>query len=196
MSHYFIADDSLEHQYETVILDRRGIQLKLTTDRGVFSRKNIDFGTKVLIDHLALNHVKNALDLGCGYGPIGLFIARYNDDIQVLLADVNERALALAQTNITNLHISNARTVLSDVFSSIEETFDLIVTNPPIRAGKKTVFDIYEASYNHLNDGGCMYVVIQKKQGAPSSVKKLELLFGNCEIVAKTKGYWVLLAKK
>ncbi len=196
MSHYFTTDKSLEHGYQNVKLELRGVRLILTTDRGVFSRNYIDFGTRVLLDYIDLDNVKKALDLGCGYGPIGLFIASYNENVDVTLVDVNERAIALVDMNIKNNKISNAKTAISDVFDSITETFDLIVTNPPIRAGKDTVFKIYEESYNHLGDGGSLYVVIQKKQGAPSSVAKLEEIFGNCEIVTKTKGYWVLLAKK
>ncbi len=196
MSHYYITDDTLDHTYQTIDFDMRNVRLILTTDRGVFSRNYIDYGTKILIENLDLNHVKKALDIGCGYGPVGLFIAGYDNEINVVLSDVNERAIALAKKNIEDNHISHAKALVSHVFEKINESFDLIVTNPPIRAGKDTVFSIYEGANNHLNDGGSLYVVIQKKQGAPSSVKKIETLFGNCEILVKSKGYWVLLAKK
>lgn len=196
MSHYFKTDESLEHGYQNFKFDVRGVSLLLTTDRGVFSRDYVDFGTRVLLDYLDLNHVKKALDLGCGYGPIGLFMARYNEHINVTMSDVNERAIELVKKNMLSNQISNAKVVLSDAFESIDETFDLIVTNPPIRAGKQTVFHIYDGAYEHLEKGGLLYVVIQKKQGAPSSFDKMNELFGNCAIVAKVKGYWVLLAKK
>lgn len=196
MSHYYTTDRTLEHSYQTVTLKVRGIMLSLVTDRGVFSRNNIDFGSRVLLDHLTLDHVHKALDVGCGYGPIGLFMARYNEDAHITMIDVNERAIELVQKNIDKNKIKNANVCKSDLFEQITETFDLIVTNPPIRAGKDTVFNIYEGAYDHLVEGGSLQVVIQKKQGAPSSVKKLEALFGNCEIVTKNKGYWVLLAKK
>ena len=196
MSHYFIADETLDHDYQTFQFDMRDVSLKLTTDRGVFSRNYVDFGTRVLLENLTLDGVKKALDLGCGYGPIGLFIARYDEDIQVTLSDVNDRAIALVKKNILDNKIKNAKPILSNVFESIKDTFDLIVTNPPIRAGKDTVFEIYEGAFEHLEKGGLLYVVILKKQGAPSSVAKIESLFGHCEIVAKTKGYWILFAKK
>lgn len=196
MSHYYTTDKSLEHDYQTIKLMIRDIELSLMTDHGVFSRNYIDFGTRVLLENIALNGVKKALDLGCGYGPIGLFIARYDDTINVIMTDVNERAIELVQKNIENNKIINAVVYKSDAFETINETFDLIVTNPPIRAGKETVFKIYEGAYSHLTEGGSLYVVIQKKQGAPSSMKKLEEIFDHCEVVTKTKGYWVLLAKK
>ena len=196
MSHYFVSDDTLEHAYQTIAFDMRHVRLTLTTDRGVFSRNYIDYGTKVLIENLTLDHVKKALDMGCGYGPVGLFIASYDSAIDVVLSDVNERAIELVKKNMSDNHIAHAKPVLSNAFEHIDDSFDLIVTNPPIRAGKDTVFSIYEGAYNHLNDHGSSYVVIQKKQGAPSSVKKLEEIFGNCEILEKSKVYWVLLAKK
>ena len=196
MSHYFKTDETLEHGYQIFNVDVRGVSLSLTTDRGVFSKNYVDFGTRVLLEHLDLNDVKKALDLGCGYGPIGLFMARYDDQIDVTMSDVNERAISLVKKNISNNNIKNAKVVLSGAFEAIDDTFDLIVTNPPIRAGKETVFAIYEGAYEHLEKGGIFYVVIQKKQGAPSTLEKITTLFGNGKIVTKTKGYWVLLAKK
>lgn len=196
MSHYFKTDETLEHGYQTFNVDVRGVSLSLMTDRGVFSKNYVDFGTRVLLEHLDLNDVKKALDLGCGYGPIGLFMARYDDQIDVTMSDVNERAISLVKKNISNNNIKNAKVVLSGAFEAIDDTFDLIVTNPPIRAGKETVFAIYEGAYEHLEKGGIFYVVIQKKQGAPSTLEKITTLFGNGKIVTKTKGYWVLLAKK
>ncbi len=196
MSHYFTTDKNLDHKYQTIEIDLRDVRLSLTTDRGVFSRNYLDFGTQVLLDNITLKNVHKALDVGCGYGPIGLFMAAFNQQADVTMVDVNERALELAEKNIISNNITNAKTLKSDAFEMIHDTFDLIVTNPPIRAGKDTVFNIYEGAYDHLEKSGSLYVVIQKKQGAPSSVKKLESLFGNCEIVAKVKGYWILLAKK
>ena len=174
----------------------RGTQLYLKTDRGVFSRKYIDFGSRVLMENLDFEGVKSALDMGCGYGPIGLFIAQHNPDVSVTLVDINERAIDLAKENAKQNQIHNATIIQSNLFEHISDTFDLVVTNPPIRAGKNIVFSIYEEAYQHLNVGGSLYVVIQKKQGAPSSVKKIETLFGSCEIVTKKNGYWILLAKK
>lgn len=196
MSHYFTTDHTLKHQHQTLELNICDIHLSLTTDRGVFSRHVIDFGSRVLIENVALNGFKKVLDMGCGYGPIGLFIARSKKDADIILADINERAIDLTRENIKRNNISNAQVIKSDLFNQIDESFDLIVTNPPIRAGKHIVFGIYEGAYHHLNDGGSLYVVIQKKQGAPSSVKKLEALFGSCKIVTKKNGYWILLAKK
>ena len=196
MSHYFQDDKTLGHDYQTFTFSCQNITLSLTTDRGVFSRDYVDFGTRVLLNYIEVNQAKNILDLGCGYGPIGLFIARLNGIAKVTLSDVNERVLGLVENNAKHNNIDNVSIVHSDAFSNINDMFDLIVTNPPIRAGKEKVFEMYEGAYEHLVDEGVLYVVIQKKQGAPSSVKKLEALFGNCQIVAKEKGYWVLLAKK
>lgn len=197
MSHYYLNDNKLDHEIIQIQFKIGQHEVFLETDRGVFSRQNLDFGSRVLLEYIDFDQpYEHIIDMGCGYGPIGIFCAKSCPKSTVLLADVNQRAVELARRNIKKNHVENAKAIESFLFENIKQKADLIISNPPIRAGKKTVFNLYEQSFDHLNKNGVFYAVIQKKQGAPSSVKKLEEIFGNCNIIAKEKGYWVLLSKK
>ena len=197
MSHYFKEDKQLEHDIRKKEFFIDDIKLNLLTDRGVFSKERLDFGTHVLLKNIKVkDNMKNMIDMGCGYGPIGLYLAKKYPDKNIFMYDINARAIDLANENKKLNHISNAEILVSNLFENCDITADLIVTNPPIRAGKQTVFKLYEQAYKHLNDGGHFYCVIQKKQGAPSTYNKLLDLFSNCEVLEKEKGYWILLSKK
>lgn len=176
----------------------RNFQFKFKTDQGVFSKKEVDFGSRFLIETFEPPTVEGALlDVGCGYGPIGLVLAKLLNERLVHMVDVNERAIELAKENAKANEVTNVKIYESDRFDSVNEsTFAAIVTNPPIRAGKKIVHDIFEGSYRALVPGGELWVVIQKKQGAPSAKVKLEELFGKVEVSAKRKGYYILRAVK
>jgi len=197
MSHYFKEDKQLEHDIRKKEFFIDDIKLNLLTDRGVFSKERLDFGTHVLLKNIKVkDNMKNMIDMGCGYGPIGLYLAKKYPDKNIFMYDINARAIDLANENKKLNHISNAEILVSNLFENCDITADLIVTNPPIRAGKQTVFKLYEQAYKHLNDGGHFYCVIQKKQGAPSTYNKLLDLFSNCEVLEKEKGYWILLSIK
>lgn len=172
----------------------RGKEYKFTSDVGVFSKNEVDFGSRLLIETFTPPEVPgDLLDLGCGYGPIGISIANELLERKIIMADVNERALALAASNAEQNEVSNVEFVVSDRFLGLENRkFAAILTNPPIRAGKSVVHGMFEGSKESLLEGGELWVVIQKKQGAPSAIEKLESLFGNCETVAKSKGYFIL----
>jgi 16S rRNA (guanine1207-N2)-methyltransferase len=197
MSHYFINDSTLDSNIKSYDVEINELPFRFYTDRGVFSKETLDYGTKFLLETIRLpEEIKSVIDMGCGYGPIGLYVAKSSPEKQVYLYDVNERAVALAVKNMKENEIKNAEVHQSFLFEYVNVKADAILTNPPIRAGKPTIFRLYEDAHLKLNNGGLLYVVIQKKQGAPSTVAKLESLFGNCTIVDKSKGYWVLLAKK
>lgn len=197
MSHYFKNDNELIHKVENYDVIINQTSLRLFTDRGVFSKSGLDYGTRFLLETLSLeSHTVNILDMGCGYGPIGLYLAKTYPFVSVDMADVNIRALDLASQNIKANQIENAHVFESDLFSSIQAQYDMIITNPPIRAGKQVIFKLYEEAYHHLKDDGSLAVVIQKKQGAPSTYEKLMTLYNQVEILKKSKGYWVILAKK
>jgi 16S rRNA (guanine1207-N2)-methyltransferase len=170
------------------------------TSNSVFSKKGVDFGSMVLVETVVkenANFKGSILDLGCGYGPIGLMLAKLIENANVTMSDVNERALELAKMNAEENKVAKrVKTLNSSAFENINENFDMIVTNPPIRAGKDVIFSFYEGAYEHLNKGGHLYVVIQKKQGAPSTKEKLESLFGNCETAEKKSGYFIFRAEK
>ena len=197
MSHYYVNDETLAHDEQILDVIVKDVSLRFYTDRGVFSKGGLDFGTKVLLQAINLPQtVKTVIDMGSGYGPISIYLAKVYPEIFVYAYDVNERAVALTKKNIKENKVNNVEAHVSFLFEHVKIKVDAVVTNPPIRAGKQVVFELYEGAYHALNDGGLLYVVIQKKQGAPSSVTKLQELFGNCEIIERSGGYWILLAKK
>lgn len=160
----------------------------------------MDFGSRLLIDTFTLNEniEGKILDVGCGYGPIGISIAASYPTRMVDMIDINSRAIGLSKDNASLNVVSNVSVYESDLFEKVDTApqYAAILTNPPIRAGKKVVHEIFEGSYHHLVEGGSLWVVIQKKQGAPSAMDKLERLFGNVEIAEKKKGYYILISKK
>ncbi len=199
MEHYF-NKTPISTLNEALIEGTIGsVKLHFHTGSGVFSRNGIDFGSQLLIESF-LNDYDSAgkiiLDLGCGYGPIGIFAAEKFRDAHIEMTDINERAVELAMKNADSNKLRNIEVYVSDAFSNIKRKYDAIVTNPPIRAGKKTVFSFYEGAFQHLKNNGSFYCVIQKKQGAESSFKKLEELFGNCETINRKSGYRVLKSIK
>lgn len=196
MDHYYSNEPSVESKSRRFEYDLESDLLEFKTDNGVFSKNFIDYGSRALLETLNFPLDGKILDLGCGYGPIGIILAKRNPQSNILMADVNLRALDLCKENIKINNIKNALAVSSNAYENILECFDYIVTNPPIRAGKKVVFEFLEGAYKHLVDNGEIYVVIQKKQGAPSAKSKLEEVFGNCEIVNRDKGYYILKSKK
>lgn len=167
-----------------------------TSDIGVFSKNEVDFGSRLLIESFQEPNVSgDLLDLGCGYGPIGISVAASFENRNVVMADVNERALALAEKNASINDVRNTEVVRSDRLTNLAgRKFAAILTNPPIRAGKKVVHQMFEDSNAALLPQGELWVVIQKKQGAPSAMEKIEDLFGNVEVVKRDKGYYILRA--
>ncbi|MBO8126477.1 MAG: class I SAM-dependent methyltransferase [Firmicutes bacterium] len=174
----------------------RGKTLRLKSDAGVFSKHKVDKGSLLLAETVPVVSTDHILDLGCGYGVIGLALAREAEEGWVLLVDVNTRALDLARENARLNRISNVEVRESDGFSQIPEDFDLIVTNPPIRAGKKVYYPFVDGAYAHLKPGGLFAAVVQTKQGAKSFAKKIESVFGNVETLEKSGGYRILAGRK
>ncbi len=196
--YYSEKQDGLASNPHTYDFCFREHKFRFKTDAGVFSKAYIDFGSFTMLEAFTPNTIDAPiLDMGCGYGPIGIVVSTLYDR-EVLMVDINERAINLTNDNIKTNKVDKAKAQKSYIYDSIpdEMMFSSIITNPPIRAGKKVVFDIYDGAYNHLLPGGELWVVIQKKQGAPSSMKHLEELFSNCEVVCKNKGYFILKSRK
>ncbi|WP_278953581.1 class I SAM-dependent methyltransferase [Lactobacillus apis] len=195
---YYAANPTAKHDEHIIDYQINNIDLKFTTDAGVFSKMRVDYGSGVLIKQMAEVDFPSSdiLDVGAGYGPIGLFAAKFWPEQTVDLVDVNERGLNLAAQNAEVNGITNVNIYKSDVYDEVpsERKFGLIVTNPPIRAGKKVVSSILAGSKDHLVEDGILLVVIQKKQGEPSARKLLKETFGNCTILIRDKGYYVLQA--
>lgn len=205
MAHqYFEDNEALEHELQDVQLNLATANLTLTTDSGVFSRQRVDYGTLVLLKAVLpiikarASQAISILDVGCGYGPIGLSLAKLFTAATVTMVDVNERALDLARDNAVKNQVADQVTILkSNAYSALAETqkFDFIITNPPIRAGKKVVDDILLTSQKFLTEEGSFFAVLQKKQGAPSAKKNLATVYPNVEVIKRDKGYYILQAK-
>lgn len=198
MSHYFVNDDKVASKPRNIVYSIDGVDFSFESDNGVFSKNELDKGSELLIETLLpLNLGTKLLDLGCGLGVIGLTLAYFHPGLNVTLSDVNTRALSLCSANAATLMLSRRVTVLqSDIYLEIEGKFDSIVSNPPIRAGKRVTYEIYKGALTHLIDGGSLYIVIRKQQGALSVKAYLEELFGNVTVLARDKGYYVLKATK
>ncbi|MBP1932527.1 class I SAM-dependent methyltransferase [Ammoniphilus resinae] len=196
--HYYTNQPNAKHDIHEFTFVLRGMTYRFKTDAGVFSRDRIDFGSVLLIEQMDIRETDRVLDVGCGYGPVGIVAAKLANRGHVLMADINERAVGLAKENLKNNHIENAAVIVSDLFTEIpnELIYDVVLTNPPIRAGKEVVHQIFEEAYHRLKEGGALWVVIQKKQGAPSAYSKLEETYKTVEKVTQDKGYWIIKAMK
>lgn len=197
--HYFTNRPQTASETSAWTYTLRGKEFKFVTDTGVFSKKTVDFGSRLLIETLDFSEMVpgNLLDIGCGYGPIGLSLAKEDAERKVEMVDVNERALGLAKQNASNNRLANVLIHTSDIYESVEgKGFAAIVSNPPIRAGKQVVHGVLTGAYDLLKHGGTLTVVIQKKQGAPSAKAKMEETFRNAEVIAKDKGYWIIQSVK
>ncbi len=198
MAHYFDLDPTLASKERNIEFMIDGRVITLVSDNGVFSKDKIDEGSLAFLKVIVpLRLSGNILDLGCGYGPIGLTIAMTSPEARLTLADINTRALALCEKNAELLGLSRRVTVLqSNVYENIEGTYDSIVVNPPIRAGKVVTYAMYEGAFAHLIDGGSLFIVIRKNQGAPSASKYIESIFGNISLLKRDKGYYIYQAIK
>ncbi|MDA3931827.1 MAG: methyltransferase [Tenericutes bacterium] len=191
MGHYFINQEDLnsnKKEHFVLIEDKK---FSFITDHGVFSKKGLDFGSRLLIDTTKDLSFNSALDLGCGYGPIGIILKSFNFKAMIDMVDVNERAIELAKENSRN-NYTTVNVFKSDGFQNISEKYDLIVTNPPIRTGKKVIYKMFEDAMHHLADNGSLYMVIQKKQGAMSAIKFCQTIYNDVEIVSKKSGYVII----
>lgn len=196
--HYYSRTQKVESDPKYWDFTLRNHLFRFKTDNGVFSKREVDFGSRLLIESFVMPEAEGfVLDVGCGYGPIGLAIAKDHYDRKVHLIDVNERAILLAKENAALNRIENVEIYESDRLLSVKgSNFAAVLTNPPIRAGKKIVHEIFEQSYEHLVSGGTLWVVIQKKQGAPSALEKLNTMFSEVETITKSKGYFIIKASK
>ena len=188
MNHYFINNENLPHDYRFVDFEYNSKKFRFLSDAGVFSKEHADPASQILIENVPPLY-GSLLDMGCGYGLLGIVLGSVNH-VKTTLADINDRAVALAAKNC-ELNGFDGKVALSDGFSNINENFQTIVTNPPIRAGKQAVFKIYEDAHAHLNEDGQFFAVIRKKHGAESSLHKLTEIFGNCETIYRKKGVFV-----
>lgn len=176
----------------------RKVTLKLITDAGIFSKNRLDPGTELLVESLPLSpELKAVLDLGCGYGPIGLTIAKLLPEATIYMSDINERAVELGIKNARLNGVANVIIKPGEGFEPFTgQKFDLIVTNPPIRAGKQVIYGLVDQAFEALNSGGLLILVIKTKHGAKSMEAKLDSVFNNVTELEKGGGYRVFGSRK
>ena len=191
---YYAGNPVSAHDIHELKVTLLGDKFSFLTDSGVFSKKMIDFGSQLLLNNLHFSEGDTLLDVGCGYGPLGLALAKVQG-VKATMVDINNRALDLAKQNAEKNDVE-AMILSSNIYESVSGYFDHVISNPPIRAGKQVVHTIIEESKNYLLEDGDLTIVIQKKQGAPSAKAKMEEVFGNVEVVKKDKGYYILRSVK
>jgi len=189
--HYYTNNPTSEHEERSFRAVFAGRVLAFDTDAGVFSKQHVDPGSELLCKSLPDTLSGRVLDMGCGWGAMTVMTLARFPKAQMTMADVNERALALAVSNVAKNHME-AQAVLSDGFEKIEGEFDAVITNPPIRAGKAVIYKMFEDAKAHLVSGGALYLVIRKQQGAPSALKFLGELYGKAEVIERDGGYWII----
>ncbi|HZJ90941.1 MAG TPA: methyltransferase [Oscillospiraceae bacterium] len=197
MPHYFEPKENAPHSYQKIDAEFEGVNFTFITDSHVFSREAVDTGSSLLISTILAqekNRQQRLLDLGTGIGVVGIVLASLRPAFELVMSDVNSRALALAKKNAVGLKQNKPEIVLSDGLENINGDFDLIALNPPIRAGKDTVYRLYREAAAHMTPVAALYVVIRVKQGAKSTQTELERLFMQVEVLERSKGYRVLRA--
>jgi 16S rRNA (guanine1207-N2)-methyltransferase len=192
MSHYYQFDKQLKSLEKQITYQFNNHTFSFITDHGVFSMEHVDLGSDVLLHTIDYEDYKHVLDVGCGYGVLGCVLKTLHPNANVTMFDVNPRAVALSKKNTA--HLEDVVVIESDFVP--EGLYDLVVMNPPIRAGKKIIFDLYTQIYQNMTSKSAFYIVISKRHGAPSHQAFLKTMFDAVDRVKKSKGYDVYKAIK
>ena len=196
MEHYFTNNTNLKSELKKIVYKINDREFTFFSDNGVFSKDKIDFGSNLLIETLIDNKKEEelkVLDVGCGYGLIGITLSKILK-YDVTMIDINKRAIHLTEKNI-ELNNAKAKALESNTYSNVDNKFDLIVTNPPIRAGKKIVYEILDDAYNYLKENGELWLVIRKEQGAKSTIEHLKERY-QVNLMQRKKGFYIVMGKK
>ena len=191
MNQYFEYNKNLKSEIKKVNVKIKDIELSFYTDNGVFNKKGLDYGTRFLLENIDIKNKQSFLDVGCGCGPIGIYIARLNNNYIVDMIDINERAIHLTKMSLKDNGITNAKCFKSNIYENVNRKYDCIITNPPIHAGKKVVYDIIENARFHLNLNGELWIVIRKDQGAKSLIKDM-CNYYDFSIIKKDNGFYII----
>jgi len=195
--HYFSPEPHAEGGVRSLTLTLRGHDFTFVTEAGVFSRARVDRGTRLMVAEMAIEPTDRVLDLGCGWGVVGLVAARLAPQGRVTLADINARAVELTRANLAANGITNAEVYQSDGYEAVVgQAFDVIALNPPLRAGLAVVHRLIEQGREHLAPGGRFYLVARTQQGALRLAKKMAEVFGDVQEVAKGGGYRVFRCRR
>ncbi|UCE96531.1 MAG: class I SAM-dependent methyltransferase [Candidatus Bathyarchaeota archaeon] len=195
--HYYTKQPKSQSRLGLVSAYLRGHYFQFQTSSSVFSRERIDLGTRLLIEAMFLPETGQILDLGCGYGPIGIVAAALNPGLHVFMVDINKRAVWLAKENKNRIGVNNVEILHGDLYKPVENMkFDVILCNPPVSVGMKIVSQIVSEAPGHLRESGLFQIVIRSRVGGRQLIAIMEKTFGNVEIIARKSGYRVLLSKK
>ena len=191
MGQYFNNDNSIPSKLvkiRAVVLNNSFI---FYTDNGVFSKDGLDFGSRLLLENIPLTEIgESLLDVGCGYGVFGIILNKILG-VKVTMCDVNRRALHLAEKNIKENKCSDCSVIESSCYQNINSKYSTIITNPPIRAGKKVVYEILEGAKDYLLPGGRLFFVVRKEQGAKSIISDMQKIY-NVEVLERKKGFFII----
>lgn len=191
MGKYFTNDNSIPSKLvktRAVVLNNSFI---FYTDNGVFSKDGLDFGSRLLLENIPLTEIgESLLDVGCGYGVFGIILNKILG-VKVTMCDVNRRALHLAEKNIKENKCSDCSVIESSCYQNINSKYSTIITNPPIRAGKKVVYEILEGAKDYLLPGGRLFFVVRKEQGAKSIISDMQKIY-NVEVLERKKGFFII----
>jgi len=197
MPHYFSEEQTSPFKINKIAARLRGELFEFYTSSGVFSPNNIDRGTEILINYLIIKEKWDILDLGCGYGAVGIVIAKHFPKNRVIMADINKRAVKLSKMNLRLNNLINAEVRQGNLFETVKENekFDSILVNPPQTAGKKVCFEIIEKSKNYIKEKGLLQLVARHNIGGKELSKKMKEVFGNVKDIAKKSGYRVYISE-
>ena len=189
--HYYSENPNIAHDEKQVIYEVMGNEFRCVTDAGVFSRDGLDMGTRIMLEAMPEMHGR-VLDLGCGWGPVGAAVGKKYPETDIVMTDINLRAVETARKNLRANGVKNAKAIQGDGFENVEGKFDFILLNPPIRTGKSVIYAMFSDARAYLSESGALYIVIRKQQGAESAEKYLNTIYTDVERIAREKCYWVI----
>ena len=194
MAHYFTNEENLKSEIKKVKVSINDINYYFYTDNGVFSKNELDFGTELLLKTFVYNnsHEKKFLDIGCGTGAIGIYAAIRGFNVD--MCDINKRAINLAKLALKNQDIK-ANVFFSDAYLNINNKYDYILSNPPIRVGKEKLYEIVMNGKNHLKEKGEIWIVIRKDKGALSLIRDMKFTYNSVDLINRKKGFFIIKAK-
>ncbi|MFZ0965403.1 MAG: methyltransferase [Candidatus Bathyarchaeia archaeon] len=197
LNHYFAEHPKSKMRLGIIHTHLRGIHFEFLTASGVFSKKRVDLGTRLLIESMVLPQEGYVLDIGCGYGAVGIAAATFNPNLRVIMVDVNERAVRLARQNAEKNYVSNVEVRRGYLYEPVKDlVFNCVLSNPPVSAGMETVKAIISEAPEHMASKALFQMVVKSKIGGKRLLMVFEEAFGNIEVLARKSGYRVLMSKK